>query len=88
MMVTTTRAVPLPRKPTPAQRRFLVFLQETDGGWLPEDPFPVKEATVRALEELGWIRLECEGGRVVAACITSLGIAAYRWGTSALATAA
>ncbi len=68
-------------RPSTAQRRFLVHMQECNGGWLPEDPVRVKLSTVLAAARLGWVTLERDNdGWVCSASITARGVAAYRWG--------
>ena len=71
--------------PTPAMRRFLVFLQET-GGWLADDPFRVSRATIESAERLGWAEVERfrDDGAPAAARITTLGRAAYAWGEASV----
>jgi len=68
-------------RPTVAQRRFLVHMQDCDGGWLPEDPLRVKRSTVLSAARLGWVTLERDvDGWVCSATITAKGRAAYAWG--------
>lgn len=77
------------KKITQAQRRFLRYLLRAEGGWLPEDAFLVKQEVIVSLESRKLVRCERNNeGHIDAVTITSLGIAAYRWGSAALAAAA
>ncbi len=78
--MSAARVLPI-AEPSPPQRRFLLHMYECQGGWLAEDPVPVRHSTIVTALALGWIRVERDAhGYIFAANLTARGIAALRWG--------